>query len=86
VAEYYVSVCDDEGDAGVMLAAALSDFDESLLEPDFPGLEEPVTYSLGKRDEEIWTEWEASGKTWRDSLRIIGSVRYRGLIKPYLED
>lgn len=86
VAEYYVGCHDDEGSEGVILAAKLDDFDESLFEPDYPGLEEPVIYSLGKRDEQIWSEWEASEKTWRDSLRIIGSVRYTGVVKPYIED
>jgi hypothetical protein len=86
LAEYYVGCCDDEDDEGVVLTASLSDFDESLLEPDYPGLEEPITYTLRKSEDEIWTEWEASAKTWRDSLRIIGSVRYRGTIKPRLDD
>jgi hypothetical protein len=86
LAEYYIETVEDEGDEGVMLEADLTDFDESLLEPDYPGLEEPICSAVGKSENEIWSQWEASGKTWRDSLRIIGSVRYRGIIKPRLSD
>jgi hypothetical protein len=86
VSEYYIETVEDEGDEGVTLEAHLSEFDEELLEPDYPGLEEPITSAVGKNEDQIWSEWESSEKTWRDSLRIIGSVRYRGTIKPRLSD
>jgi hypothetical protein len=86
ISEYYIETVEDDGDEGVVLEANLNDFDEAMLEPDYEGIEEPITGVVGKSEDQIWSEWEASGKTWRDSLRIIGSVRYRGIIKPRLGD
>jgi hypothetical protein len=86
VAEYYASTVEDDGYDPVMLVADIADFDESLLEPDYEGIDEPITYSLGKSSSTVRDEWEESEQTWRDSLRIIGSVRYRGTIKPRLDD
>jgi hypothetical protein len=85
--DYYVESVEDDGHEAVVLAVDLSELDEALLEPDYPGIEEPVVFSaMGKRDQQVWQEWEASTKTWRDSLEIIGSIRYRGVVKPHIED
>jgi hypothetical protein len=86
LSEYYVGTVEDDGDEGVVLVAHIDEFDENLLEPDYPGIDEPICYALRKSEDQIHSEWAASGKTWRDSLRIIGSVRYRGEIKPKLDD
>lgn len=86
VAAYYAETIEDDGDEPVMLVAHIDDFDEGLLEPDYPGIDEPVTYSLGKSSREVQDEWEEAEGTWRDSLRIVGSVRYRGTIKLRIDD
>lgn len=79
VHDYYVEEVSESGEAKIY-RVPLTDFDASLLEPDYPGLEEPLTYTLKMSEEEVWEEWESSEQTWRDCLDIIGSVRYRGSI------
>ena len=80
IAEYYAETIEDEGDEAVFIQAPMSAFDVSLLKPDRPGIEEPITTVIEKDEEEIWEEWEKSNQTWQDSLEIIGSVRYDGII------
>ena len=53
----------------------------SNLIPDFNGIDEPLTYTLRKKEEDIWEEWKNSDKTWKDSLEIIHTVQYKGTIE-----
>lgn len=74
--DYYCSVVEDEGSDPVMLLVDLSEFEPGHCQPDRPGIEEPITIALGKREDEIREAWEASAQTWRDSLEIVQSLRY----------
>ena len=53
----------------------LKSVSEKAIEPDFPGIQEPLTYILKSSEEQIWEMWEESNKTWKDSLKIVGSLR-----------
>jgi hypothetical protein len=72
VLDYYAEDMDD----CVILVICMRDLDEASCAPDMPGIEEPITTALGKSENEILSEWDASKKTWQDSLSIIGSMRY----------
>ena len=73
VATYFAEeAAEDDDSSEVLLAVRVP---TAPLEPDWPGLEEPITYTLQTREEAIAAAWAASRQTWRDSLRIIESVR-----------
>lgn len=78
VAWYYAEVTaeEDGSEEEVVIAAPLSAFDTSKLEPDNPSLAEPLTLTLNKSEEEVWEEWEQSQGTWEDSLAVVQSVYY----------
>lgn len=77
IAEYYAGEdAEQEGGTPVVLTVKLADLDVSLLQPDKPGIEEPLTYTLGKTEAQVWRQWKASKMDWVASLRIIGSCRY----------
>ncbi len=79
VAEYYADVATDiDGGNKMIIHKKLSDFDQSLLKPDQNSIEEPLTYTLRKTEDEVWEEWEESDGTWQASLSIVESVVYQG--------
>jgi hypothetical protein len=78
--DYYTEVVEDEGDEPVTLMVPLNALDPGLLEPDHPGLQEPITTVLDKSEMEVWREWKATDRSWKACLDLIGSVRYRGAI------
>lgn len=78
--DYYSEDLDDP----VVLFIDIERLDEQYIEPDYPSVEEPITSSIGKSEEQVWEEWEASNGTWKDSLNIVGSIRYTKPIKPNL--
>lgn len=86
VLDYYAETITDEGDDVVVLAIGLHELLEFAkarglqLEPDHPGIEEPITSAVGKSEGQIHEAWYASPRTWRDSLSIIGSLRFAGAI------
>jgi hypothetical protein len=82
IVSYYSETIEDDGDDVHVFEISLSEFDKNLLEPDYEGIEEPISTVIGKSEDTVRKEWENSNKTWQDSYRIIGSVRYRGIIHP----
>jgi hypothetical protein len=82
VAEYYLEDIQDNEEDGVILRYPLASLNPDLIEPDFPGIEEPLTHTLKMSEEEIWDKWKNGTQTWIDCLDLIGSIRYRGVIKP----
>jgi len=86
--DYYVETIEEEGDEAVVLVLDLQPLAEYLLsrgvalEPDSPGIEEPITGALGRSEHEIWRAWANSCETWEDSLRIISSVRCPSVVPP----
>lgn len=82
ITDYYEEeVTEDSGEA-IVFKVPISQFDESLLEPDYPGIDEPLTYTLGMSEDDVQEAWDKSDQSWRDCLDIIGSVRYRGIVRP----
>lgn len=83
VLAYYVETVEDEapGSKAVVLTidlacvAALAEQSSHTIEPDYPGIEEPITGALGRQEEEILEDWEASEQTWQDCLEIVKSIR-----------
>lgn len=77
---YYKETVKEEGLAPAVLVVELSDLDRSELEPDYPGIAEPITTAIGLSESEVEEAWAAADGSWEDSLEIIKSVRYRSLI------
>jgi len=81
IAEYYAEVvAEEDGSEQVILELPISAFNVAALVPDQNSIAEPLTYTLGRKEEELFTEWEGSDGTWEDSLEIYGSVRYNAAI------
>lgn len=81
VLAYYEETIEDEGAVVGIVAIHLDDLiklvGETAIEPDHPGIEEPITGALGRCEDEINEEWDSSDQGWRDSLEIIRSLRCR---------
>lgn len=84
VCAYYSETIKEEGDESVILVIDLDALvrlvGNDAIEPDHPGIDEPITGALDKREEEIWEAWDESRQDWRDSLEIIHSLRVRAPI------
>lgn len=80
IAAYYRETIADEGKTPVLLAIDLSLLDKSVLEPDHPGIDEPITTVLGLSEEEVRQSWADSTQDWRASLEVVRSMRYRACI------
>jgi len=76
LADYYEETVGDEGREPVCLVINLNELNEAAIVPDYPGLEEPITTVIGLAEKEVQRLWQASGQGWRDSLELIGSIRY----------
>jgi hypothetical protein len=82
VARYYAEeIVAEEGGSPLIIEAPLSKFDQTLLSPDDNSIAEPLTYTLGKTEDEVEDEWGESDGSWRDSLEIVGSVKYHGTLE-----
>lgn len=80
LAAYYRETIEDDGAVPVVLVVSLSQLDSSALEPDYPGIAEPITTVLGLREEEVHAAWAMKAGSWEDSLELVKSVRYRSPI------
>ena len=80
IAKYYAEEAAEEDDSGAAIFSVdLARFKIALLEPDGNTIAEPII--LGRKTEEmLYATWQKSRGTWKDSLRIYGSVIYRGQI------
>jgi hypothetical protein len=76
VADYYAETISDEGKSPVTVTTHLHLLDERALQPDMESIAEPITGAIGKSEEEVAEEWsDAERGDWRDSLRIVMSIR-----------
>lgn len=86
IASYYGDTIEDEGLEPITLTIELDDLiahvGADALEPDFPGIEEPICTALGKRESDVLIEWRNSRREWRDSLAVVHSLRCRAPIAP----
>lgn len=83
---YYAETIRDEGSQPVVFRVDLNDLDPRLIEPDYESIAEPITTAIGMSEEEVHELWENSSQNWQDSLKIVGSIRYRGVVRPSLDD
>lgn len=76
--EYALNTLDAERGFGapLIIKKKIDDFDKSAFAIDAPSIQEPLTLTLGKSEEEVWEEWENSDQTWEDCLDIVESVKY----------
>lgn len=68
--------------------------DTNLLRADFASFEEPLSFTLQRHKvaEDDWFEklndpnsgisWPADDHDWQTSLRVVGAVRYAGILPP----
>lgn len=82
VANYYLETVEDEGHESVLLRVDLSGTAPSALEPDYPGIEEPLTHTLGVPEGVVWGRWDESEKTVYDCVDLIGSLRVSVSVEP----
>lgn len=80
ITDYYAEVIEDDGDDPVVISVALADLDQTLLVPDMPGIDEPLSHVLHSTDDLVIQGWSRCTGTWRDCLDLIGSVAYDGAI------
>lgn len=87
LADYYAETIEDEGNEAVILCFDSTDIDLKL-NPDFAGLEEPISTVLKSElgiyldEDELWDEWEATNQTGDDCMDLIGSARLGVIISP----
>ena len=90
IAGYYADwVTDFEGgDSGDMaiIRVPMARFRSSGFQVDNPSVQEPISWTLGKKEEALFKLWGRSKKTWQDCLRIFESVRYRYPVKVTEDD
>lgn len=77
VRDYYMETVQDEGHHPVVLVCRTDQLQAFSPEPDRPGLQEPITTALGMSEEEVWDGWDATDKTWKDCVELIGSFRVK---------
>jgi len=84
IAEYYAETAAEEigpEEEYKVIKLPLSAFNPALLEADQNSVAEPLTYTLGRSEDELYEEWQNCKGTWQDSLRIYGSVVYNAPIE-----
>lgn len=84
-ARYYCETISDEGKSPVVIELELEDLlsavDEKHIVPDGESISEPITSTLKISEDEVHEAWKASGRTWRDSLEIVASIRIEAPIR-----
>ena len=90
--DYYIAAVEEEDGRGLEEAAVLTLELEALVKivegagksllPDYPGIQEPITGALGRSEADIFEDWEASDKGWRDCLEIVQSLKCPVPIEP----
>lgn len=79
--DYYGETISDEGETPAFLCIELEDLERlaaqsmAKIEPDYPGLEEPISTVIRQAEEKVWAAWRTSSQDWTSSLAIIGSIR-----------
>lgn len=83
IAEYYAEeVCDEVGGRPVLIGIPIERFDCLKLAFDRNSLDEPLTYTLGVSEEDVWDEWQAAEQQdWLACYNIVESVRYNGSVE-----
>ena len=84
LAAYYEETIMDDGQTPLVVTLSLDDLKDSELEPDYPGIEEPISTVLGLTEEEVWHKWDTTKQTWQDSLNLVHSIRVKTTIPPEL--
>lgn len=80
VLDYYREEVAEEG-TPITLVVEIEHIEDLDLEPDYPGIDEPITSALGRKEEEVWAAWEAAPvATWQESLRVVHSLRARAAV------
>jgi hypothetical protein len=82
IVDYYAETVSDDGDVPVILEIDAACLTGLSLEPDYPGIEEPLSYTLGMSEDAILDRWQKLPDTWQASLELIGSFRCLDTIPP----
>jgi hypothetical protein len=80
IADYYAETVEDDGDDPAILKIRFDALSPDMMGPDMPGIEEPINTVLSSTDSLVYEAWCEGRGGWRDSLDLIGSVRYDGAI------
>lgn len=77
--DYYAEEVKGDDPAGYVILSVQGKFlSDENMEPDRPGIAEPITGAIGKTNAEVIDSWlRVDGEgTGRDTLNIIGSMQY----------
>jgi len=66
----------DAGEEEAIIRVPLARFNKAALKVDDNSVAEPMTYTLKRKEEDLYADWEKAKGTWQDSLRIYESVQY----------
>jgi hypothetical protein len=72
------TVAEEDESEPVVVEASINQFDMSALEADGNSIAEPLTHTLRSTEDALYRRWQKSDGSWKSSLRIYGSVIYRG--------
>lgn len=84
---YYKETIEDEGRVPVVIEvdqSHLEDVHPGILEPDWGGIEEPLTHTLGMRENEVQDRWKNSARDWSACVELMGTCRCTVAIGPWL--
>ena len=87
LALYYAETIKDEGNKPVILRTSIEELlqiDPAALQPDLPGIDEPITSVIGMSEERVQEKWAKSRQTWQSCLEIIGSLKFSASVPPWL--
>lgn len=83
MAKYYMRQIEDHDpdETAMLITSNLKALQPDSIQPDMSAIEDPATIELGKSANDIATQWKDSKGTWKDSLDIVGSIKYSGSIR-----
>lgn len=84
LAAYYADTIREEGEEPRLIEIDLGQIEATWLEPDLPGIEEPISFILRTNDDSVHEAWRNSDQSWSASVDIIRSFRCRETLPPEL--
>lgn len=76
VIDYYRLTVEDEDLEPVVVTVDAASLDPDGFEPDWGGIEEPLTHTLQMTEDEVSVAWKASDRSWQACIEIMGTCRY----------
>ena len=79
IVDYYMETIVDEGDSAAVVEISCEDLLEAVgsgsLIKDDASIAEPISSCIDVKEEDVIRLWQECEGTWKDSLRIVRSIR-----------